>query len=61
MINNDREAFESNETLVGAGLGLDFIYKRNLNLRADWGVALEDAAGTSDGSQQFHFNFTFLY
>ena len=61
VINNDREAFESNETLVGAGLGLDFIYKRNLNLRADWGVALEDAAGTSDGSQQVHFNFTVLY
>lgn len=61
VINNDREAFENDETLVGAGLGLDFIYKRNLNLRADWGVALEDAAGTTDGSHQFHFSFTVLY
>jgi len=61
VVNNDRQAFENDETLVGAGLGLDFIYKRNLNLRADWGVALEDAAGTTDGSHQFHFSFTFLY
>ena len=61
VINNDREAFEDDETLVGAGLGVDFIYKRNLNFQADWGVALNDAAGTDSGSQQFHFSFTFLY
>ncbi len=61
VINNDREFFESNETLLGAGVGVDFIYKRNLNFKADYGVALEDAAETSSGSGQFHFSFTFLY
>ena len=60
-VNNDREAFEADETLLGAGLGVDFLYKRNLNLRADWGVALDDAAFTTAGSQQFHFSFTVLY
>ncbi len=61
VINNDREFFESNETLVGAGLGVDFLYKRNLNLRADWGLALNEAVDSDDGSQQFHFSFTFLH
>ncbi|MEE9403286.1 MAG: hypothetical protein V3V20_00195 [Algisphaera sp.] len=60
-VNNDREFFESDETLLGAGLGIDFIYKRNLNFRADWGTALKDAAGTTSGSHQYHFSFTFLY
>lgn len=60
-LNNDRESFEQNETLVGAGVGLDFLFKRNANFTIDYGVALNDAAGTTDGSQQFHFSFTLLY
>ncbi|MEM6458188.1 MAG: hypothetical protein AAF710_02220 [Planctomycetota bacterium] len=60
-LNNDRQAFEQNETLVGVGLGVDFLFKRNANFTVDWGVALNDAAGTTDGSQQWHFSFTLLY
>lgn len=60
-LQNDRAFFESDETLVGAGVGVDVLLKRNVNLRADYGVALEDAAQTTAGSQQFHFSFTILY
>ena len=60
-LNNDRESFEQNETLVGVGVGVDLLFKRNASFTIDYGVALEDAAGTTDGSQQFHFSFTLLY
>ncbi|MEM7626687.1 MAG: hypothetical protein AAF333_13920 [Planctomycetota bacterium] len=60
-LNNDREFFEQNETLVGVGVGVDLLFKRNANFTIDYGVALNDAAGTTDGSQQFHFSFTLLY
>ncbi|MBB6430183.1 ShlB/FhaC/HecB family hemolysin secretion/activation protein [Algisphaera agarilytica] len=60
-LNNDRLFFEQNETLVGAGVGVDLLFKRNANFRIDYGVALEDAAGTTAGSSQFHFSFTLLY
>ncbi|MEM9419829.1 MAG: hypothetical protein AAGA25_12385 [Planctomycetota bacterium] len=60
-VNNDRLFFEQNETLIGAGVGLDLLFKRNANFRIDYGVALEDAAGTTSGSSQFHFSFTLLY
>lgn len=60
-LNNDREFFEQNETLVGAGVGIDLLFKRNANFRIDYGVALEDAADTTAGSSQFHFSFTLLY
>ena len=60
-LQNDREAFETNETLVGIGVGVDLLVKRNASFTIDYGVALEDAVDTSSGSQQFHFNFTLLY
>jgi len=60
-LNNDREFFEENETLVGAGVGVDLLFKRNANFSIDYGVALEDAADTTAGSSQFHFSFTLLY
>ncbi|MEM1109378.1 MAG: hypothetical protein AAGH99_11900 [Planctomycetota bacterium] len=60
-LNNDREFFEDNETLVGVGVGFDLLFKRNANFRIDYGIALEDAVETTAGSQQFHFSFTLLY
>ncbi|MEM8739440.1 MAG: hypothetical protein AAGG38_13335 [Planctomycetota bacterium] len=60
-LQNDRETFEDNETLIGVGAGVDLLLKRNANLRIDYGVALEDAVNTTAGSQQFHFSFTLLY
>lgn len=60
-INSDRESFELNETLIGAGAGLEFLFKSNLILRADWAVALEEAGDVNDGSNRFHIVITVLY
>lgn len=55
--------FESDETLVGAGVGFEFVYRRNLNLRLDWGVALNglDTRDVDAGSSRLHFLTRFLY
>jgi len=52
---------ESSQTLIGAGAGLEIAFRRNLRLRADWGVALEDANDVDAGDQRLHFVATFLY
>ncbi|MFO0835530.1 MAG: ShlB/FhaC/HecB family hemolysin secretion/activation protein [Phycisphaerales bacterium] len=67
VTNNDRLSFESDETLVGAGLGLELQVMRNVNIRADWGVAMEEVNKNgggefvSDGSSRFHLSFTLLF
>lgn len=61
VTSNDRQTFEENETLAGAGLGLEFVFKRNLSLRLDWGVALRDARDTDAGDNRLHFVGTILY
>ncbi len=54
-INSDRLVFESDRTLVGAGIGIEFAFKTNVNVRVDWGVALEEIEGVvSSGSSQVH-------
>jgi hemolysin activation/secretion protein len=62
---NARESFEVNETLVGGGLGAELQYKRNLNLRVDFGWALKDATnGTenvSRGDNELHVSITLLW
>lgn len=60
---NDKQTFEQERTLVGTGLGVELLLKQNINLRMDWGVALQDldSAGVSSGSNRFHFLFTLLY
>jgi hypothetical protein len=40
-VRNDRTTLETNETLLGAGLGLELVLKRNLTARFDYGWALE--------------------
>ncbi len=66
-INSKRLAFEQDETLMGAGLGIEFLLKRNLSLRMDWAAALQHigAVQTRDlvkeGSNRFHFVLTLLY
>ncbi|MDH3583363.1 MAG: hypothetical protein OER86_04030 [Phycisphaerae bacterium] len=57
----DRVAFEKDETLVGTGLGLEFVFRRNFNVRVDWGVALREAGGVDDGSNRFHIVATWLF
>lgn len=60
---NDRLAFESNETLIGVGVGAEFIFKRNFNVRLDWGFALEDVptAGVNSESNRLHVLATILF
>ncbi|GMV25394.1 MAG: hypothetical protein AMXMBFR58_14250 [Phycisphaerae bacterium] len=69
---NIQPAFESDETLVGAGLGAELQIARNLNFRVDWGIALDEIDGRSEdgapldspvsaGSNRFHIAFTLLY
>lgn len=61
--NHDALSFEEDETLIGAGVGAEFIFKRNLNLRVDWGFALRDvdSADVDSGSNTVHFVATFLF
>lgn len=38
----DADASEFDESLLGAGIGIGFEYRRYLRVRADWGFALQD-------------------
>lgn len=59
--NSNRQSFEKDETLTGAGLGVDFVFRRNVSVRCDWGFALEDAGPTKSGDDRFHIVATFLF
>lgn len=52
---------EADQTLVGAGAGLELVFRRNLRLQADWGIALEEANDVESGNQRLHFVATILY
>ncbi|HED53916.1 MAG TPA: ShlB/FhaC/HecB family hemolysin secretion/activation protein [Phycisphaerales bacterium] len=45
----DADSFEFDEQLIGAGVGIGLEFKRNVRVRVDWGVALNDL---DDGSVQ---------
>lgn len=57
----DELAFESDENMLGTGLGLELALKNNVNFRAEWGFALQDAGRTEAGDSQFHFVLTLVY
>ncbi len=59
--NSDGLSFEPDETLVGAGLGAEFLFKRNVVVSVDWGVALEDTSNVESGDSEVHFILTLLY
>ncbi len=44
--------FENNETLIGAGVGLEFLFRTNFRFRLDWGFPLRDlpSAGVEAGA-----------
>ena len=53
---------EQDNTLVGTGVGLEFLYRTNLAVRVDWGIALHDVPGAATaGSSRVHFVATILY
>ena len=60
---SDQIFTETEDTLVGAGVGLELQLTRNFNLRADWGFALNDLAtqNVHAGSNRFHIVATLLY
>jgi len=60
-LKNQQVAGEEDEHLLSAGLGFEFLFKRNVNLRLDWAVALEDAGEVEKGSNRGHFVVTLLY
>lgn len=59
--NNDKLAFENDETLVGSGLGFEVSYKNNIRFRGEWGFVLHDAGPQEKGDNRFHFFLTLLY
>ena len=60
---SDSLPFESDETLVGAGIGAELLYRRNVRLRLDWGFVLEEleGRGVNSGSNRLHVVATFLF
>ena len=62
VVNSSRQSFEKDATLVGSGVGVEFQYKQNFNLRVDWGAALTDIPDeVKAGSNRFHITTTILY
>jgi hemolysin activation/secretion protein len=67
VINSDRESFEVDSTLIGAGIGVELAITRHVNARLDWGFALEDvedgAGGflAESGDNELHFILTVIY
>ena len=68
VVNSNIQSGEHDQTLAGTGVGLELQYKQNLNIRVDWGVALNpisDQGGTTEGvsagSNRFHITATLLY
>lgn len=65
--NADRLAFETDETLVGAGFGFELSIRRNLNARIDFGWALaeiENEVGQTvvdKGDNEVHVVLTLVY
>jgi len=65
--NADRKIFETDDTLIGGGIGLELQVKRNLFIRADWGFvlrSLKDAAGNTisdTGDNRLHFSATVAF
>ena len=58
--------FETEESLMGTGLGAELRLAGNLSFRTDWGFVLDEIGSdtptpTTVGTQRWHFVFTLLY
>lgn len=61
-INNRALPFEHDETLLGAGVGLELVYRRNLSVRVDWGMVLDSVTGKAErGDNRFHIVATLMF
>jgi len=64
--NTDRLVFEQDNTLIGAGLGVELLIRDNVGVRVDWGVALHEVNSgrrveTEVGDNRFHFVFSLSF
>jgi hemolysin activation/secretion protein len=60
--NSESISGENDDTLIGAGVGAEFLFRRNLSVRVDWGIALEEIENeVSSGSNRFHISVTILF
>ena len=55
--------FEEDETLVGTGVGLEFIYRQNFRFRLDWGFPLRDmeSAGVKVGDERLYVSGSIIF
>ncbi|MCB9847845.1 MAG: ShlB/FhaC/HecB family hemolysin secretion/activation protein [Phycisphaeraceae bacterium] len=64
-VNEQSLPFESNATLVGAGVGAELAIRRNFSLRLDWGFVLNEASNDvtteKSGDNRLHAQITVLY
>jgi hemolysin activation/secretion protein len=60
---NDPLFFESGATLVGAGVGVEFAWKRTFRLQLDYGVALRDVRGrgVDAGDDRLHVAVSLVF
>ena len=58
---HDRTVGEQDENLLGVGVGAELQVRRNLNLRLDYGWALQDAGDVDEGDTRLHLQATVLY
>jgi len=58
---NDAVIGEDDEDLVGLGVGMELQVRRNLNIRLDYGWAMEDAGDDEAGDSRLHVQATLLY
>jgi len=62
VFNSNKTSFERDDELVGAGIGLELLFKQNLTIRADYGWALKEVPGeVKSGSSRLHFVATLLF
>jgi hemolysin activation/secretion protein len=67
VVNTDRQPFEVDHTLVGAGIGAELAVTRHFNVRVDWGFALnklKDSTGATtvdSGHNELEFVLTVVY
>jgi hemolysin activation/secretion protein len=56
-------SFEDDETLMSAGIGVELSFYRNINLRLDWGIVLEELENqdVNKNSNRAHFVATFIF
>ncbi len=60
---SDSQGGEADQTLWGAGLGVELVIRRNLSLRLDWAFALDDIPekGVDSGDSELHLLGTLRY